>query len=276
MKKTSIEVQGFEEHSQRTKIMSHRVTERSILGKDVSPVSNGQVTNQMTVVVSEVTSEKGSMASREGTKLNPVSPDFEEVLRDLDESINAFPGTLNADSNISNHREEKGEEMTLLEVPVLQAKNKLILEDRLHESGGIQKEIISVGRFQVGWTAGDGEKKGKKSGGGRNKDKTHARNKSPSKGDVINLNTLDSIPDKRSGQKKGTWSRIMLRPNSTSEMDCMVEEIGPKRKDNKLTDVEVVPHAKKLKKAESFVVQSNVAINHSGSAEVVEQPHRVQ
>ena len=55
----------------------------------------------------------------------------------------------------------------------------------------------------------------------------------------------------------------MLRPNSTCEMDCMVEEIGLKRKDNKLTDVEVVLHAKKLKKAESSVVQSNVVINYS-------------
>ena len=276
MKKTTIEVQGFEEHSQRSKTVSNRVTERPIPGRDVSLMSNGQATNQSAVVVSEVTLEKGSAASREGTKLNQVCPDFEEILRDLDEPINTFPGTLNADSNISNHYEEKGEEMTLLEVPVLQAKNKLILDERLHESEGNQNEIISVGSFQVGWIAGDGEKKGRKSGGGRNKDKTHARNRSPSKGDVISQTILNTIPDKRSGPKKGTWSRIMQRPNPTSDMDCMVEEIGLKREDNKLTDVEVMPHAKKFKKSESSVVQSNVVINHLGSAEVAEQPRRIQ
>ena len=49
--------------------------------------------------------------------------------------------------------------MTLLEVPVLQVKNKMILNDRLRKSGENQNELISVGNFHLGWTAGDGDKK---------------------------------------------------------------------------------------------------------------------
>ena len=59
-------------------------------------------------------------------------------------------------------------------------------------------------------------------------------------------------------------------------MDCMDEEIGPKQKDNKLMGDEVLPHAKKFKQEETSVVQSNVVINHIGSAKVAEQPRRVQ
>lgn len=172
--------------------MSNRVKERPKPVRDVSPVNNVQATNLSAVALSEITPEKGPAASIEGTKPNQASPDFEEVLRDLDESINTFSGVSNADLNISNHYEEKREEMTLLEVLVLQAKNKMILNDRLHKSGGNQNEIISVGSFQVGWTAGEGEKKGRKSGGGRSKDKTHARSKSPSKGDVTNQTSPDT------------------------------------------------------------------------------------
>ena len=119
-------------------------------------------------------------------------------------------------------------------------------------------------------------KKGRKSGGVRSKDMTHARIKSPSKGDVTSQTIPDTIPDKPSGPKKGTWSRITQRPNPTNDMDCMDEDIGPKRKDNKLMGGEVLPHAKKFKQEEKSVVQSNVVITHIGSAEVAGQPRQVQ
>lgn len=164
MKKTTIEMQGFEENVQRSKALSNGGAKRPISIRDVSPVINVQTKDQSAVVLPEVTSESGPVTIIGVTKPNHAVPDFEEALQDLGESINAFSRRSNADLNISNHHEEKREEMTLLEVLVLQAKNPMILNDRLRKSSGLGNlnELISVGSFHVGWTAGDGDKKGRK------------------------------------------------------------------------------------------------------------------
>ena len=91
--------------------------------------------------------------------------------------------------------------------------------------------------------------------------------------------TSQTILDKPSGPKKGTWSRITQRPNLTNDMECfLMRRDSPKHKDNKLLMVgrEVLPHAKKFKKEKKSVAQSNVVITHLGSTEVAEPPRQVQ
>ena len=57
--------------------------------------------------LSVVTSENGTTAVTGVIKSNPAIPDFEEVLRDIDDSINAFSGLSNSDLNKPNLHEEK-------------------------------------------------------------------------------------------------------------------------------------------------------------------------
>lgn len=137
MKKTTIEVRGFEENVQRLKAMSNGVAAKLISVREVSLVNSIQTKVQSAVVLPVVTSKSGTAAITDITKPNHAIPDF-EVLRDLDGSMNAFSGIPNTNLKLSNHDEENKEGMTLMEVPVLKAKNKMILNDSLVKSGGIE------------------------------------------------------------------------------------------------------------------------------------------
>lgn len=209
LKKTTVEVQGFEEYAQRSKATSNRIMAKTKSLKGASPVNSDQKRTQSAAGLSVVTSENGTTAVTGVIKSNPAIPNFEEVLRDIDDSINAFSGLSNSDLNKPNLHEERKEWMTLLDVPMLQAKNSLVLSGRLRENGGKDNhnELISVGCFHVGWTAGDGDKKekGRKNVGVRSNDKIRGKNKIYPKEDV----TSQIISDKPSGPKKGTWSRIL-------------------------------------------------------------------
>lgn len=209
LKKTTVEVQGFEEYAQRSKATSNRIMAKTKSLKGASPVNSDQKRTQSAAGLSVVTSENGTTAVTGVIKSNPAIPNFEEVLRDIDDSINAFSGLSNSDLNKPNLHEERKEWMTLLDVPMLQAKNSLVLTGRLRENGGKDNhnELISVGCFHVGWTAGDGDKKekGRKNVGVRSNDKIRGKNKIYPKEDV----TSQIISDKPSGPKKGTWSRIL-------------------------------------------------------------------
>lgn len=209
LKKTTVEVQGFEEYPQRSKATSNRIMAKTKSLKGASPVNSDQKRTQSAAGLSVVTSENGTTAVTGVIKSNPAIPNFEEVLRDIDDSINAFSGLSNSDLNKPNLHEERKEWMTLLDVPMLQAKNSLVLSGRLRENGGKDNhnELISVGCFHVGWTAGDGDKKekGRKNVGVRSNDKIRGKNKIYPKEDV----TSQIISDKPSGPKKGTWSRIL-------------------------------------------------------------------
>ena len=209
LKKTTVEVQGFEEYPQRSKATSNRIMAKTKSLKGASPVNSDQTRTQSAAGLSVVTSENGTTAVTGVIKSNPAIPNFEEVLRDIDDSINAFSGLSNSDLNKPNLHEERKEWMTLLDVPMLQAKNSLVLSGRLRENGSKDNhnELISVGCFHVGWTAGDGDKKekGRKNVGVRSNDKIRGKNKIYPKEDV----TSQIISDKPSGPKKGTWSRIL-------------------------------------------------------------------
>ena len=209
LKKTTVEVQGFEEYAQRSKATSNRIMAKTKSLKGASPVNSDQKRTQSAAGLSVVTSENGTTAVTGVIKSNPAIPNFEEVLRDIDDSINAFSGLSNSDLNKPNLHEERKEWMTLLDVPMLQAKNSLVLSGRLRENGSKDNhnELISVGCFHVGWTAGDGDKKekGRKNVGVRSNDKIRGKNKIYPKEDV----TSQIISDKPSGPKKGTWSRIL-------------------------------------------------------------------
>lgn len=58
----------------------------------------------------------------ENLSAKQVIPDFEEIIRDIDESINAFTGNSNSNLDLDKIREDNEERM-LLDVPMFVAKS---------------------------------------------------------------------------------------------------------------------------------------------------------
>uniref|UniRef100_A0A7N2KL55 Reverse transcriptase n=1 Tax=Quercus lobata TaxID=97700 RepID=A0A7N2KL55_QUELO len=84
--------------------------------------------------------------------------DFEEIIQDIDESINAYSNNSNLNLDLDK-RFEDNEERMLLDVPVLVA--NLMQTDsewRKDKMGSVTHcEVVSGCEFQVGWTSGEKE-----------------------------------------------------------------------------------------------------------------------
>lgn len=87
-------------------------------------------------------------------------PDFEEIIRDIDESINAYSGNSNLNS-VLDKRLEDTEEIMLLDVSVLVADSTQTDNEWRKDKMGSETygAAVSGCEFQVGWTAG-GERQG--------------------------------------------------------------------------------------------------------------------
>ena len=106
-------------------------------------------------------------------------PDFEEIIRDIDESINAYSGNSNLNLDLDKQVEDNEERM-LLDVPVLVADSTHNESEWRKDKMGLVPhcEAASGCEFQVGWTSGDKVKVG--GGVGSNKSGERKRGKTKS------------------------------------------------------------------------------------------------
>ena len=126
-----------------------------------SLVGNHRVSNQLVL--------KGSAGGHKRSVVTPVigkpvskqaNRNFEEIIRDIDESINAFSGSLNSNLSMPNLSKENKERRMLLDVLVLEANTtREFSMEKLSEKLGAANpnEEFSGGSFHVGWTAGIGD-----------------------------------------------------------------------------------------------------------------------
>ena len=87
--------------------------------------------------------------------------DFEEIIQDIDESINAYSNNSSLNLDLDK-RFEDNEERMLLDVPVLVANlTQTDSEWRKDKMGSVTHcEVVSGCEFQVGWTSGEKGKVG--------------------------------------------------------------------------------------------------------------------
>ena len=119
---------------------------------------------------------------------NPIAPDFEEIIRDIDESINAVSRFSNLKLDLPNRVEIFNESTSLLNTPEMLG-NDLEQMIQIPKEGvsnlkgsEISNEEYLVGNFQIGWTDNHHEKKGGKGGTNKGSDRLRANKKqSPTK-----------------------------------------------------------------------------------------------
>nr|POE86022.1 hypothetical protein CFP56_02393 [Quercus suber] len=86
-----------------------------------------------------------------------TTPDFEEIIRDIDESINTFTGISNSNLDLDKILQDNEERM-LLDVPVFVADPTQLGGDLSKDmkGSGIQCEVVLGCEFQAGWTSSVG------------------------------------------------------------------------------------------------------------------------
>nr|XP_023889748.1 uncharacterized protein LOC112001798 [Quercus suber] len=267
-KKTVVEVQGYEvsKHTVQNPNGSNQneIPQRPpmVTGTGASQMMmGGHVVGQGGVA--EVPDNGSHRAAR-------AIPDFEEIIRDIDESLNAFSGNSNLNSVLDKDL-ENNEEIMLLDVPV-------VVADTTHLDGEWRKDKMGSGKygeadseseFQVGWTAGEKNKVGGRVGSNKWGEKSRGKTK---QSHASVARTKDSHAQDV-GPKKSTWARIP-RPKSVSKSEGVME--GPKRKSSQLTEKveEALVSVKKYRVEEDAVPVS--MINQSISAEAAMQSRREQ
>ena len=195
-------------------------------------------------------------------------PDFEEIIRDIDESINAYSGNSNLNLDLDKQVEDNEERM-LLDVPVLVADSTHNESEWRKDKMGLVThcEAASGCEFQVGWTSGDkvkvGGGVGSNKSGERKRGKTKQSHASAARTQDSNSNVV--------GPKKSTWTRIPTTVQSKSK-GCD-SRCGPKRKNSEQTK-EVEEASVSIKKFRMDVVALPVnMINQCLSVEVALQSH---
>ena len=162
-----------------------------------------------------------------------VNPDFEEIIQDIDESINAFTGISNSNLDVDKISEDN-EERILLDVPMFVADLVQLKGDPSKDRRGskIQGEAILGCEFQAGWTSSDRDKMSGRSGSSKSADKKHGKYKQ-SHAKVVRAQESSSQVVR---PKKSTWTRIQPR---TNQNPCnMLVEVGPKRKKCEKSQIE--------------------------------------
>ena len=204
-------------------------------------------------------------------RLERAIPDFEEIIRDIDESLNAYSGNSKLISALDKEVEEN-EEIMLLDVPVLVAGSSHVENNWRKDLMGSDNcgEVSSECEFQVGWTAGErnkvsgrlvGNKGGeKKRGKTKQSHASGARTPAPKTHDV--------------GPKKSTWTRTPQRSNLSSKLTPVAE--GLKRKSSEQNELveEVTVSVKKCRTDEEAV--TGKLFIQSLSAEAAVQSRREQ
>ena len=162
-----------------------------------------------------------------------ANPNFEEIIRDIDESTNAFTGISNSNLDVDKISEDNEERM-MLDVPVFVANLVQLKGDQSKDRKGskIQGEAILGCKFQARWTSSDKDKVRRRSGSCKSADKKHGKCKQ-SHAKVVHAQESSS---QVVGPKKSTWTRILPR---TNQNPCNVlVEVGPKRKKCKKSQIE--------------------------------------
>jgi len=151
--------------------------------------------------------------------------DFEEIIRDIDESLNAYSGNSKLNSVLDKGLEDN-EEIMLLDVLVLVAGSTHMDNEWRKDTMGLEKcgEAISECEFQVGWTVGEKNKVGGRVGSNKCGEKKRGKTK---QSHASVARTQDSNAH-GVGPKKTTWTRIPQQSKSSSKSDSVVT--GPKRK----------------------------------------------
>ena len=247
-KKAVVEVQGYDALVHKIQnpcgnpqnLMPHRnVAEASKVVRQ--PVLDGHTVGKGR------TEETPAIASN---RLERAIPDFEEIIRDIDESLNAYSGNSKLISALDKEVEEN-EEIMLLDVPVLVAGSSHVENKWRKDLMGSDNcgEVSSECEFQVGWTAGErnkvsgrlvGNKGGeKKRGKTKQSHASGARTQAPKTHDV--------------GPKKSTWTRTPQRSKVSSKPTLVAE--GLKRKPSEQNELveEVTVSVKKCRTDEEAV-----------------------
>lgn len=156
----------------------------------------------------EQVSDEAALTTR-NLVTNPIAPDFEEIIRDIDESINAVSRFSNLKLDLPNRVEIFNESTSLLSTPEMLGNN---LEQMIQmpkegvsnlKGSEISKEEYSVGNFQIGWTDNHHEKKGGKGGTNKGSDRLRANKKrSPTKSGLSQ--GLGDETKKQKAPNKGT------------------------------------------------------------------------
>ena len=197
--------------------------------------------------------------------------DFEEIIRDIDESPNACSGNSKLNSVLDKGLEDN-EEIMLLDVPMLVAGSTHLDNEWRKDTMGSNKcgEAILECEFQVGWTAGEKNKVGGRIGSNKCGEKKRGKTKQSHASVAC---TQDSNAH-GVGPKKTTWTRIPQQSNSSSKSDSLVA--SPKRKTSEQNEEveEALVTVKKYRMDEEAV--PGKMIIQSLSAEAAVQSYREQ
>ena len=211
------------------------------------------------------------MPANGSNRLERAIPDFEEIIRDIDESLNAFSGNskliLALDKGV-----EENEEIMLLDVPVLVAGSTHVENKWRKDMMGsdICGEVSSECEFQVGWTAGERNKVG----GRIESNKCGEKKRGKTKQSHASVACTQASKAHDVGPKKTTWTRIPQRSNSSSKSIPLAE--GSKRKTSDQNEVvEEAPVLVKKYRMDEEAVSGKLIIQ-SLSAEAAVQSRREQ
>ena len=178
-KKSVVEVQGYDASLHKTQ----NPTSGSLQNMNSQWVYTmiGKAVSQLLVEGPMVGQGRAEEAPTIGSRsLEHAILDFEEIIQDIDESINAYSNNSNLNLDLDK-RFEDNEERMLLDVPVLMADlTQTDSEWRKDKMGSVTHyEAVSRCKFQVGWTSAEKGKVGGRVG-----------SKSAGKGNVAKLNSL--------------------------------------------------------------------------------------
>ena len=294
-KKLTVEVQGFENVGtnrpipRRTedRVLAHHMDMTARVkgdGVEHEEVGNGVTESQPASMTMEVSSSDAAQRDSHvnGTDIGDPRtkiPDFEARIKEIDEAINAEPAVLK--SNISNPNPylaisgkernigSNGSTRKILGSP-LKSPKKVIAD--------LPSQIYKLSPREVkfeGWDETTATRKNSKSGSKKIKNKAPT---SPNKSIGPNIGHVGlQVVSKENPTTEG-WVSTHLASTNQGGMEFTHLESDPKRKRDylKTDSSKVTCMEKKLKLDEKTRSLSILMATHLGSAEAVEQSHRVQ
>lgn len=136
-------MQGYEDAAHKLKEPTIVMSSKTHTSSGISSKGSDGILNQLVLEGSVAGQERSlvSLVFRKSTTTQ-TNPDFEEIIRDIDTSLNTFTGNLDSNLDLPNLTENKEERLMLLYVLVLEANAKPMKFDFLKESLMINKEQI--------------------------------------------------------------------------------------------------------------------------------------
>ena len=174
-----------------------------------------------------------NMHGNNGRNLNKQIPDFEEIIKDIDEAIQYDPGVSNSKRDIFNkllngigNSSEQGVDGVFGNITKHTGsdfkefkENTPILETEVAKDSNFT--------FKLGWESRNMEKKS------NNKGPTRSKSKDKKKVHSQDSQTKPKLEEVRVGQasaKRGSWTRLRERPTHQMEEDSLRSMGEPKRK----------------------------------------------